>query len=110
MCLSFDGQYLICGDIQGLLYVWNIASPDFITGSSSNLTSPRNGQQKSELLSMGSSVLHTFELHKDKGPITNLLCIYRPLSLFGLTANMKAYEPIEAKPLQKYRSYHFKDW
>lgn len=46
---------------------------------------------------MGSQLLQTLELHKDKGAITNLKCIYRPLSLYGLTANMKAYEPIEMK-------------
>ena len=37
----------------------------------------------------------------DKGPITNLLCIHRPLSLYGLTANMKAYEPTEVKAFSK---------
>ena len=40
-------------------------------------------------------------MHKDKGQITNLLCIYRPLSLYGLTANMKGYEPTDVKPFQK---------
>ena len=43
-------------------------------------------------------------MHKDKGPITNLLCIYRPLSLYGLTANMKGYEPCEIKPFNKVAS------
>jgi len=47
------------------------------------------------------NAVSTFELHKDKGAITNLICIYRPLSMYGLTANMKAYEPSEVKPLQK---------
>lgn len=50
---------------------------------------------------MSASPLQTLELHKDKGAITNLLCIYRPLSLYGLTANMKGYEPTEVKPFNK---------
>jgi hypothetical protein len=45
--------------------------------------------------------LQTFEVHKDKGAITNLVAIHRPLSLFGLTANMQGYEPGDLKPLQK---------
>lgn len=61
----------------------------------------QQSQMKSELISVGSPLLQTFELLKDKGPITNLQCIFRPLSLYGLTANMKAYEPTEVKPLQK---------
>lgn len=40
-------------------------------------------------------------MHRDKGAITNLLALQRPLSLFGLTANMQGYEPGEIKPLQK---------
>ncbi len=41
-------------------------------------------------------------MHKDKGAITNLICIHRPLSLYGLTANMKGYDPLgEVKPFQK---------
>ena len=68
------------------------------------MTSPRSGAlnqaaatngHKGDLLGQGSSILQTFELHKDKGAITNLVCLYRPLSLFGLTANMKAYEPVQ---------------
>jgi hypothetical protein len=51
--------------------------------------------------------LHTFELHKDRGAITNLHCLYRPLSLYGLTANMKGYEPPqEVKPLMKVQVQH----
>lgn len=71
---------------------------------SSAMHSPRNGaaatsvlNQRSELIGVGSSLLSTFELHKDRGAITNLVCVYRPLSLYGLTANMKAYEPTELK-------------
>lgn len=59
------------------------------------MTSPKAGA------SMQAGLLQTFELHKDKGPITNLICIHRPLTLFGLTANMKAYEPVEMKPFLK---------
>ena len=94
MCLTFDGQYLISGDNQGLIYVWNI-STDY-TQSSSTLTSPRAGSNPPKTNEI-QTLLSTFEFHKDKGAITNLLCIYRPLSLFGLTANMKAYEPMEVK-------------
>ena len=42
-----------------------------------------------------------FELHRDHGAITNLVPLTRPLSLFGLTANMQAYEPGELKSLQR---------
>jgi hypothetical protein len=44
-------------------------------------------------------LMKTFELHKDKGAVTNIVAIERPLSLFGLTANMDAYEPNVIKPL-----------
>ena len=67
MTLSVDGQKLITGDAQGLIYVWTLASEDL--------------------------PLRTFELHKDKGQITNLVAIERPLSLYGLTASMTAYDP-----------------
>ena len=94
MCLTFDSQYLVTGDSQGLIYVWNVSLEH--TGGSGQ-TSPRAGAGKS-------GELHTFELHKDKGAVTNLLCIHRPLSLFGLTANMKAYEPPEIKAFSKVQS------
>lgn len=93
MCLTFDSQYLVTGDSQGLIYVWNVSLEH--TGGSGQ-TSPRAGAGNS-----GEGSLHTFELHKDKGAVTNLLCIHRPLSLFGLTANMKAYEPPEIKAFSK---------
>jgi WD40 repeat protein len=81
MCLSVDGRHLVTGDAQGLIYIWTLKED---TGSASqNLP------------------LQTFEIHKDKGPITNLVAINRPLSLFGLTANMQGYEPGEIKPLHK---------
>jgi len=47
-------------------------------------------------------LITTYELHKDQGHITNLIPIHRPLSLFGLTANMKAFEVPEVLPLQKF--------
>jgi len=40
-------------------------------------------------------------LHKDKGAITNIVPIQRPLSLYGLTANMSGYEPNQIKSLQR---------
>ena len=43
----------------------------------------------------------TFEIHKDLGPVTNLIAIRRPLSLYGLKANLKAYEPGEVKQMSK---------
>ena len=41
------------------------------------------------------------ELHKDHGAVTNLVPLTRPLSLFGLTANMQGYEPGEIKAFQR---------
>jgi len=73
MTLTTDGQKLICGDAAGLIYTWNLESDDFH--------------------------LKTFELHRDKGAITNLVAIERPLSLFGLTASMTAYDPCQTKSL-----------
>lgn len=103
MCMTFDSQYLVTGDSQGLIYVWNVAAEH---QGGSTLTSPKGGNAAATAVNGSNSgnILHTFELHKDKGPITNLLCIYRPLSLYGLTANMKAYEPTEFKPFNKVAS------
>ena len=42
-----------------------------------------------------------FDIHRDHGAITNLVPLTRPLSLFGLTANMQAYEPGEIKAFQR---------
>ena len=94
MCLTFDSQYLVCGDSQGLIYIWNV------TLEQAGMVSPKAGGQES---GPAKGVLQTLELHKDKGAITNLQSIYRPLSLYGLTANMKGYEPAytEVKPFQK---------
>ena len=80
MCASNNGQHLITGDASGLIYIWSLT--DGLTES---------GQMK----------LQTFEIHKDKGAVTNLVAIHRPLSLFGLTANMQGYEPGEIKALNK---------
>ena len=77
MCLSKDGRFLVTGDAQGLIYVWSL----------------HDDSQSSSL------PLQTFEVHKDKGAITNLVALNRPLSLFGLNANMQGYEPGEINPL-----------
>jgi WD40 repeat protein len=63
MALAQD-KFLITGDVVGVIYIWNLMS-----GSED-------------------PTLKTFDLHKDEGAITNLVAIQRPLSLFGLTANM----------------------
>ena len=80
MCLSVDGQYLISGDYTGIIYVWSTSA---IHSSDENST----------------GLISTYELHKDKGQITNLVALTRPLSLFGLTANMKSFEVPEIHPL-----------
>lgn len=66
MCLTFDSQYLVCGDAQGLIYLWNVAQ-DYTGGST--LTSPRAGGAANTSENLP---LRTFELHKDKGAVTNL--------------------------------------
>ena len=75
MCLSTDGRSLISGDAVGQIYIWSFPE--------------------------GTPSLRTFDLHKDKGPVTNLVALTRPLSLFGLTANMQNYEPGDFKAFQK---------
>ena len=80
MCMSIDGSKLITGDASGLIYVWSL----------------KDQQTDSKPLKV-----QTSELHKDKGPITNLIPLQRPLSLFGLTANMQGYEPGDLKALYK---------
>ena len=84
MCLSVDGQYLVSGDQSGLIYIWNISKVHLSDDAQSGLIS-------------------TYELHKDKGEITNLVAIHRPLNLFGLTANMKSFEVPPLVPLQKFK-------
>jgi len=71
LTLSSDGTRLVSGDQGGLIYIWLLETEDL--------------------------QLKTFELHKEKGAITNLVTLDRPLSLFGLTANMSAYEPNSIK-------------
>ena len=78
LCLTVDGQFLISGDSQGLIYVWSTQSHFESLPDSTDLK--------------GSGLITTFELHKDQGSITNLIALHRPLSLFGLTANMNSYE------------------
>lgn len=88
MCLSKCGFYLISGDLSGMIYIWS---------STANLNSDNN-----EAGSSSSGLISTYELHKDGGAITNLIPLFRPLTLFGLTANLKAYETPQIKPLQKF--------
>lgn len=86
MCLSKEGQLLITGDSEGLIYVWHVREATAQQNAASAISAPR---------------LQTFEIHKDKGPITNLVAFHRPLSLFGLTSNMQGYEPGEFKSLKR---------
>jgi len=79
MCMTNDCNQLITGDAAGLIYIWSLREHD----------------------ASGVHKLKTFEIHKDKGAITNLVPIHRPLSLFGLTANMQGYEPGDIKALNK---------
>lgn len=79
MTLTVDNMQLVSGDSAGSIYIWNLN----VDGDNSN-----GGQQ---------NLLQMFELHRDHGAITNLVPLTRPLSLFGLTANMQAYEPGELK-------------
>lgn len=75
LTLSTDGTRLISGDAGGLIYVWLLSHEDL--------------------------PLKTFELHRDKGMVTNLVSLERPLSLFGLTANLNGYDPGQVKSLQR---------
>jgi hypothetical protein len=75
VALSNDGSRLITGDVQGVVYIWLVSSDD--------------------------CTMKTLDLHKDKGGITNIVAIQRPLSLYGLTANMSGYEPNQIKQLQR---------
>ena len=85
MCLSVNGDHLITGDCEGVIYIWHL----------------KDGNQGQGVQSQQAPRLTTFEIHKDKGSINNLVAINRPLSLFGLTANMQGYEPGEFKPLNR---------
>lgn len=83
MCITIDGQFLITGDKSGLIYIWTTMPISQTTSQD-----PKDN-----------GLVCTYELHKDQGQINNLVAIRRPLSLFGLTANMKAYEVPDIKPL-----------
>lgn len=85
MSMSVDNQQLITGDTGGTIYIWNIN----VEGDNSTGKGP------------GSQLLQILELHKDYGSITNLIPLTRPLSLYGLTANMQGYEPGDIKALQR---------
>lgn len=82
MTLSVDNLQLISGDTAGSIYIWNLG----VEGD--NSTSGGN-----------SALLQNLDIHRDYGAITNLVALNRPLSLFGLTANMQSYEPGELKAL-----------
>ena len=72
MTLTVDNQQLVTGDSAGTIYVWNLAvDGDNSTGDS-----------------RGSQLLQMLDIHAEYGAITNLVALTRPLSLFGLTANM----------------------
>lgn len=116
--MSVDGKYLISGDTSGLIYIWStiaindpnvsLAAQMFGGNQQSNQelqiktkTPPQSPQSANDPTHNG--LISTYELHKDKGAITNLVPIFRPLTLFGLTANMKSFEVQEIKALQKYK-------
>lgn len=80
MVLSVDNSQLVTGDTGGTIYIWNLNVEGDNSGGSSR-------------------VLRTLDIHREYGAITNLVPLSRPLSLFGLTANMQAYEPGECKVL-----------
>lgn len=83
MALTTDNEQLVCGDSGGSIYLWNLG----VEGDNSN------GNQQ--------NLLTMLELHRDHGAITNLVPLTRPLSLFGLTANMQGYEPGDIKAFQR---------
>lgn len=85
MALFPDSSLLVSGDHSGAIYFWD-TSRDLNLGFDDEI----NGETTTNFVK-------TFEYHKDKGPITNLVPFFRPLSLYGLKANMKAYEPGEVK-------------
>ena len=86
MTLTVDNRQLVSGDSAGTIYVWNlVVEGDNSTGD----------------IGRGSQLLQTLDIHAEYGAITNLVALTRPLSLFGLTANMQAYEPGELRPLQR---------
>ena len=114
MVLSADGRYLICGDAAGLLYIWTVSSLG--GGPCDTITQAEQDKAKAKAKGKAASAttltpptadngptlpLRTLELHNKKGIVTNLVASTRPLSLFGLTANLKQYDPGQIQPLQK---------
>jgi len=85
MTLTVDNQYLVTGDSAGTIYVWNLS----VEGDNSTGGGAKGAKQ----------LLQQLDVHAEYGAITNLVALTRPLSLFGLTANMQAYEPGELRPL-----------
>lgn len=114
VCLSNDGRHLVSGDINGTIYVWNTKEGGDSTGSGHNPnstpelkvtdgTNPVAVEAGTNTPTINSELLYTYDLHKDKGAITNLIPLNRPLSLFGLTADMKAFNVSNVSPLQKFK-------
>lgn len=60
MTISHCGQYLVSGDVQGLIYIWSTADNE----------EPSSADDR-----INSNLLTTYNLHKDKGAITNLQAI-----------------------------------
>ena len=83
MSMTVDNYQLVTGDAGGTIYIWNLSVDDDNSMGSS-------GRSK---------LLQTLDIHREYGGITNLVPITRPLSLYGLTANMQGYEPGEIKSL-----------
>ena len=69
----------------GLIYIWSTNVPSGTTPG--NVDPKENG------------LVTTYELHKDQGQVSNLVPMMRPLSLFGLTANMRSFEYAVCSPL-----------
>ena len=95
--MTLTDDFLVSGDIAGLLYTWTLAIEN------SGPQSPVSSEGKS------ASLVNTMELHANKGAVTNLVAIQRPLSLFGLTANMAEYHVPQVQPLEKYKGSEPKD-
>ena len=105
--MSNDGRHLVSGDINGIIYIWNTREGADSNPNSTPELKVADGTGSIETgtntPTINSELLYTYELHKDKGAITNLIPLNRPLSLFGLTADMKAFNVSEVQNLQKFR-------
>lgn len=62
MALTKNEKYLVVGTTDGILYIWNV-------------------EEEEEFL--------TLEVHKDKGEITNIVPISKPLCMFGLNCKLQ---------------------